>query len=124
MKPNIEKTDWIKGWNKLTVKSYNLKTEKYEDEPIVFVNDKSWKKVKDFISNLLQQQREDFKQTMANSNEWWNNKLRQQREEIIKEIEGIVGGDTGGTGQVYFYKKQLRKEIRERLKQITNLKEK
>ncbi len=50
--------------------------------------------------------------------------LQQQREEIIKEIEGIVGGDTGGTGQVYFYKKQLRKEIRERLKQITNLKEK
>ena len=44
--------------------------------------------------------------------------LQQQREEIIKEIEGIVGVDTGGTGQVYFYKKQLRKEIRERLKQI------
>ena len=50
--------------------------------------------------------------------------LQQQREEIIKEIEGIVGVDTGGTGQVYFYKKQLRKQIRERLKQITNLKEK
>ena len=42
--------------------------------------------------------------------------LQQQREEIIKEIEGIVGVDTGGTGQVYFYKKQLRKQIRERLK--------
>ena len=39
--------------------------------------------------------------------------LSTQREEIIKEIEGIVGGDTGGTGQVYFYKKQLRKQIRE-----------
>ena len=66
---NKQKTDWEKEWNKLTVKSYNLKTEKYEDEPIIFVNDKSWKKVKDFISNLLQQ----------------------QREEIVSEIEGIVG---------------------------------
>jgi len=87
--------------------------------------------IKDFISNLLQQQIEDFKQTMANSNEWWNNKLRQQREEIIKEIEGIAGEKDKVVGLISIskmtrnaHRNQLRKQIRERLKQITNLKEK
>ncbi len=50
--------------------------------------------------------------------------LLTQRQQLISEIEGVLGEDTGGTGQVYFYKKQLRKEIIERLNQITNLKEK
>ena len=112
---NKQKTDWEKEWNKLTVKSYNLKTEKYEDEPIIFVNDKSWKKVKDFISNLLQQ----------------------QREEIIKEIEGIVGEGENYTKNIepkltmdslrniemiveIQARNKLRQEIRERLKQIIN----
>ena len=109
-KPNKQKTDWEKEFEE---------REWYPD----LVDMQADKEVKDFISKLLQQQREDFKQTMANSNEWWNNKLRQQREEIIKEIEGIVGEDDKtpddalGVG-VRIIRNQLRKEIRERLKQI------
>lgn len=72
-----QKTDWEKTYDKTFL---NIR---FNTTVGTSVN------IKDFISNLLQQQREDFKQTMANSNEWWNNKLRQQREEIIKEIEGI-----------------------------------
>lgn len=71
-----QKTDWEKTYDKTFL---NIR---FNTTVGTSVN------IKDFISNLLQQQREDFKQTMANSNEWWNNKLRQQREEIIKEIEG------------------------------------
>lgn len=53
--------------------------------------------------------------------------LQQQREEIIKEIEGIVGEDEtpkgmngpfGGLQDQMAIRNQLRKEIRERLKQI------
>ena len=58
--------------------------------------------------------------------------LQQQREEIIKEIEGIVGVDESERwGDEWSFERgtnvgrnRLRKEIRERLKQITNLKEK
>ena len=76
------------------------------------MEDKCKENLKDFISKTLQQ----------------------QREEIIKEIEGIVGEDE--KYDVGFYstgcaetliiqiRNQFRKEIRERLKQITNLKEK
>ena len=59
-KVKSKELDWEKEWNKLTVKSYNLKTEKYENEPIIFVNDKSWKKVKNFIQSLLTQQRTEL----------------------------------------------------------------
>jgi len=68
--------------------------------------------------------------------------LQQQREDLIKEIEGIVGEDEElikgiiyekdryrmhmimNANMVMELRNQLRKEIRERLKQITNLKEK
>ena len=61
--------------------------------------------------------------------------LLTQRQQIISEIEGIVG-DTEPTGLTMdlvidsaesirvYGRNQLRKEIKERLKQITNLKDK
>ena len=117
---NKQKTDWIKEWNKLTVKSYNLKTEKYEDEPIIFVNDKSWKKVKDFISNLLQQQREEIIKVIKEHRPVFfkgdlhsllsQDEVMKVREVLRIEILEELGVDC--------------KEIRDRLKQITNLKEK
>ena len=85
MKPNKQKTDWDKDFDKIIVD--------WEEIPIserLKIKGGYYGLMKDFIAKTLQQQREDFKQTMANSNEWWNNKLRQQREEIIKEIEGIL----------------------------------
>lgn len=59
-------------------------------------------------------------------------KPNKQRTEIIKEIEGIVGEDENTDWEKIGYEEacsnesrnELRKEIRERLKQITNLKEK
>ena len=68
------------------------------------------KQLKDFISQLL----------------------KTQREEIIKEIEGIVGEDENTDWEKIGYEEacsnesrnELRKEIRERLKQITNSKSK
>ena len=82
------------------------------------MEDKCKENLKDFISKTLQQ----------------------QREEMVKEIEGIVGEDekliddskvdclileqTWEENDLKEIRNQLRKEIRERLKQITNLKEK
>jgi uncharacterized protein YwqG len=42
--------------------------------------------LKDYISNLLKQQEDEYKQKMAQSNEWWNTKLRQQKKEITDKI--------------------------------------
>ena len=99
VEPNKQKTDWENN--------FKFFCNKEQTEILVHPTE-----IIDFISKILQQ----------------------QKTEIIKEIEGIVGEDekieipeTNGEFSLEFGKNrrnELRQEIRERLKQITNLKEK
>ena len=103
MKSNKQKTDWVKEFDKLTTDIFSVEG-KYS---LAKWSTKD-SKLKDFISNLLQQ----------------------QKTEIIKEIEGIVGEDenieipeTNGEFSLEFGKNrrnELRQEIRERLLLIKN----
>jgi hypothetical protein len=59
----------LKEFDKLSVKSFNLKTNSYENAPIVFVNDRAEKIVKSFITTV------------------YNQGLAEGREEILEKVE-------------------------------------
>lgn len=103
------------------------------------------KELVEFISQLLKTQREQLKKEHKENISLIREKFRQYgiktgRQQLISEIEGILGEDEDekklwrenndstsfaeAGGEEMSGRNELRKQIRERLKQITNLKEK
>ena len=102
-----QNNNWIERWNKLTVKSFNLKTEKYQDEPIMLVNDKSWKIVKSFIQSVRDEAVEE-------AHLKWNKEMREMigwedatKPMPIREMEIIINRN--------LFRHQLLKQLEDNL---------
>ena len=93
-KPN-NSNDWESRWKELRVKSYNLKTEKWQLEPLMFINEKSEKIFKSFISSELQRERErvieEFAKIVDKScdKDFGTYDYKQIAEDFISEINSL-----------------------------------
>lgn len=103
MKPNKQKTDWDFNGDFEDIQLGVTKSEDIKNRKFIT----SWLNIKRLeLLTRFDTQKKQF--------------IKTQREEIIKEIEGIVEQRRFAISPV----DEILKEIRERLKQITNLKEK